>query len=161
MRIIPYIIYFLIIALFKVIFQDMLTIYGVSINITALLVMIVAIYKSEMSALWFGAVAGLVLSASTPQLFGAYFLTTATLGIVTYHCREMLNLESLYSRLLLIFLGVISYSVLILFVNSIDGFGYLLITNILPGALYTTIIGWIFFLIKEDRITFLKIKSLF
>ncbi len=161
MRILPYIIYLLIIALFKVVLQDLTTIYGVSINITALLVMIVAIYKSEIMALWFGAAAGLILSAGTPHLFGAYFLTTAALGIGTYHIRERLNLESLYSRLLLIFIGVIPYSISILMINSIDGFGYLLITNVFPGALYTTIIGWIFFLIKEGRITFLKIKSLF
>ncbi len=161
MKIFPYIIYLLIIALFKVILQDLTTIYGVSINITALLVMTVAIYKSEMISLWFGAAAGLVLSAGTPQLFGGYVFITAALGISIYHIRERLNLESLYSRLLLIFIGVIPYSVLILLINSIDGFGYLLITNILPGAIYTTAIGWIFFLIKEDRLTIFKIKSLF
>jgi len=161
MRIIPYIIYILIIALFKVILHDLTTFYGVSINIAGLLVMIVAIYKSEMISLWFGFIAGLVLAAGSPQLFGAYALITAVLGIITYHTRERLNLESLYSRLLLIFFGIIPYSALILLINSLDGFGYLFITNALPGALYTTLIGWIFFLIKEDRITFFKIKSLF
>lgn len=161
MKIIPYFIYLLLIAMFKVIFQDLTSIYGISINITALLVMTVAIYKSEMVSLWFGTIAGLVLSAGSPHLFGAYVLLTAALGITTYHTRQRLNLESLYSRLLLIFFGVILYSALILLVNSLDGFGYLFITNILPSAIYTTLIGWIFFLIKEDRITLFKIKALF
>jgi len=160
-RIIPFIIYLLIIALFKVILQDLTTFYGIGINITALLVMIVAIYKSEIISLWFGFIAGLVLSAGSPHHFGAYVITTAALGIVTYHSRERLNLDSLYSRLLLILFGVIPYSALILLINNIDGFGYLFITNILPSAIYTTLIVWIFFLIKEDRITLFKIKSLF
>ena len=49
----------------------------------------------------------------------------------------------------------------VLVMSKSDGVFYLLTAQALTGAVYTTIIAWIFFLFKEGKITFQKFKAIF
>ena len=62
-RFIPFVLYLLLIAMYEVIWRDFTALYMIAINVPALLVVIVSIYKSELTAAWFGFLAGMVLSA--------------------------------------------------------------------------------------------------
>ncbi len=160
-RVIPFILYLLLIAAHEVIVRDVTTIYSATIDLPGLLVLAVAIYKPEVVCTWFGFAAGLVMAAGRPDLFGWHALMMAAMGMATYHFRERLNLESLYSKLVLIFGGVLVHGTLVLAVNGGAGFVYLWLTNALPNAVYTAAVGLVFFLFKEKKITFQKIKAVF
>jgi len=160
-RVIPFILYLLLIAMHEVIVRDATTIYSAAIDLPGLLVLVVAIYKPEIICTWFGFAAGLVLAAGRPDLFGWHALAMAALALATYHFRERLNLESLYSKLVLIFGGVLLHGTLGLAINGGAGFLYLWLVSALPSAVYTTAVGWVFFLFIEKKITFQKVKAVF
>ena len=161
MRAIPYILYLFLIALHQVIFKDVTSIAGASVNITAFLVLAVALYKTELVAIWFGFTAGIVVVAGSPSIIGWQALALGTLGFIAYHVRERLNLDSIYARLLLVFCGVLIHNTLSLIMNGATEFLYLLWTSALTGAVYTTAMAWLFFLFKGGYITYARVKALF
>lgn len=160
-KFIPFILYLLLIAMHNVIFRDATAICTASIDLPGLLVLIVAIYKREIVATWFGFAAGLVMAAERPDLFGWHALVLAALGLAAYHVRERVNLESCYAKLLLIFGGVLIHNALWLAIYGGQGFMYLFVVSAMTGAAYTTVVGWVFFLFKDNKITWQKIKALF
>ncbi|MFH1374647.1 MAG: hypothetical protein ABII79_12705 [bacterium] len=160
-RAIPFILYLLLIALHEVITRDVTAISMSVINIAALIVLVVGIYKRELVVVWFGFAAGLVLVPERPDVLGWHALVLAAVGLATFHIRERFNLESLYSRLVLIFGGVLLHNVLVLMINGGHSLAHLCLVSALPGAVYTAAIGWLFFLFKEGKITYRKIRSLF
>ncbi|MBU8933566.1 MAG: hypothetical protein KOO62_06130 [candidate division Zixibacteria bacterium] len=161
MRLIPYLVYLLLIACHQVILKDLTDIFGVGLSLTAFLVMAVAISKSELISMWFGFVAGLVMLAGYPDLMGGSAVITAMLGLAAFHACERLNLESLYSKLLLVLAGVVLHNALILLLMNWSEFFHLLIVSALPSAIYTTVLAWIYFLVLEGRLTFRKLRSVF
>ena len=161
MKLIPYIVYLALIALHTVILNDLICVYSIGINLTAFITMAVAISKSETTSLWFGFIAGLVTLAGHPELMGTCALMTAALGFTAFHARERLNLESLYSKLLLVLTGVFLHNAALILVANRSEFFYLLFVIALPGAIYTTLLAWIYFLAREGRLTFQKIRSVF
>ncbi len=161
MRLIPYLIYLLIIALHQVLLKDITTIAGVSIQVTALMVVLVAMYKPEGVVLWFGFFAGMVMVAGYQDLLGWYALLTMGLGLIAFQVCEKLNLESIKSRVLVVLGGVLLHSLIVQLIESTDGYFMNCITEAIPGALYTTVVAWLFFLVKDGHLTFRRIKSLF
>ena len=157
----PFVLYLLLVGLHVVVLESATAVYTAQINLAALMVLAVAIYKSELVATWFGFAVGLVLAAGSPELVGWHALWLAGLGLVAYHAREKLNLDSLYAKLLLIVGGVFMHNILVLLTNGGVDFWYQLAVVALPGAVYTAGPAWLFFLIKENRITIAKIKALF
>lgn len=160
-RALPFVLYLLLIGLHLVVIESSTAIYTARINLAAMMVLAVAVYKPELVATWFGFAVGLVLAASSPELVGWQVLWLAGLGLVGFHAREKLNLDSLYARLLLIFGGVFLHNILSLITNGAVDFWYQLIAVALPGAIYTAFPAWLFFLVKERRITITKIKAIF
>jgi len=161
MRIILYILYLALVGLHAVTLREVTSVYGANINIAALMVLGVSLYKKEITAMWFGFMVGLVLSSGNPHQMGWFALMYGGLGLVSYQVRERLNLESLYAKLLLVFGGVLVVNVLTLFTSGTDGFLQRLLRVAFVGAVYTTVIGYVFFLFKEGVITYKKIKSIF
>lgn len=161
MRIIPYILYLLLVAFHEVIFRDLTAIYGVTIYLPAFLILAVALYKSELTVVWFGFAVGLVTSAGAPAVVGWFGLLGAAIGAAAFHLRERLNLESLASKLLLMSLGILTYSIVETIIVRPDGFWYILGTQVLPGTVYTTVLAWVFFLFREGRLTAKKIRAMF
>ncbi len=161
MRAIPYLLYLLLIALHQVVFKDVTGIVTASLNLTALLVLAVALYKTELVAMWFGFAAGLVMAAGAPSLVGWQAIFLGAIGLAAFHIKERLNLDSLTAKLLLVFGGVLAHNILTLILGGADGFLFLLWSAALAGAVYTTLIGLVFFLFKEGRVTYARIRELF
>ena len=161
MTILPYILYLFLLAFHQVILRDVTAIYGATIDLTGFMVLAVSMYKSEETSIWFGFFAGLVTAAGRPEVLGWYALLTAALAAAAYHAREQLNLESLKSKMALIFGGLVVYNLATTVADGLDGFFFRLGVVALPGAVYTLVVAWIFFLFKEERVTIKKIKALF
>ncbi len=51
-RLIPFALYILLIALHEVGLRDLITLYGAQISLAPLLVVLVALHKSELAAVW-------------------------------------------------------------------------------------------------------------
>jgi rod shape-determining protein MreD len=161
MRVIPYILYLLLVAMHVVIWRDITSIYGVTVSLSALLVVLVALYKDFVTAAWFGFFAGLVSAAALPHLLGWYALIMAGLAVAVSYTKEQLNLDTIRPRLLLVAGGILLYNLVSLGVSRSGGFLTLSWTSAVLGAAYTTLIAWLFFLVKEGVITVKKIKSIF
>lgn len=161
MKLIPYLMYLLLIACHATILRQFTSIYGVTISLAVLTVLLVAIYKSESTALWYGFAAGLVVAANTPSYMGLHALVMTALAVGVFQIRERLNLDSVYAKVLLVTGGVIVHNVVVLALQPGPGFWFLLISSALPGALYTSLLAWVFFLTKERRITWQSIKAIF
>jgi len=160
-KLIPFLLYLWLIALHQVILSEAIDIYGVVVNLPVLTVLLVGLYKTELEACWFGFVVGLVAFAGMSQVLGWHAFAMALVGFLTFHSRAKVNLESVVSKLLLVFAGVVIHNVFVLLLSRGDGFFYLLFTRAITGALYTTLLAWIFFLFKEGKITYQKFKAIF
>lgn len=160
-RLIPFLLYLWLIALHQVVLSDATSILGVAINLPVLVVLLVGLYKSELEACWFGFVVGLVAYAGTTHALGWHAVAMAVIGFLVFHSRARVNLESVYSKLLLVFVGVVVHNIFVLLLSRGDNLIYILVTKALTGALYTTVPAWIFFLFKEGKITYRKFKAIF
>jgi cell shape-determining protein MreD len=161
MRIVPYILYLLMIALHAVVLDDATRIYTAGINLTALIVLLVAIYKDDLAATWFGFFAGLIWAGGLPSQMGWYALMTAIVALAACFVRERLNLDSMRAKFLLVFGGLFTHNLAALVISRSDGFWHLLWSSVLLGAIYTSILGWFFFLVKEGHLTAKRVKALF
>ena len=161
MKVLPYLLYLLIIAAWVVIFQDVTYIYSAGINLPMFIVLAVALYKDELQATWFGFAAALVTFAALPDLLGWHALIMALIGYAAANLKVRLNLDSLKAKLLLITGGVLVHNVLVVLLNQTEDVLTQLWTAALPGAVYTAVIAWVFFLFKEGLITRERVKALF
>ena len=161
MRVLPYLFYLILIAIHVVILQDLTAVYAATINLPALIVLLVAVYKDDVPATWFGFFAGLTAAAGLPFGLGWHALVMAALALAVWYVRQRLNLESLGARLLLVVGGVLLHNVATLVIVRADSFVTLLWASALTGAVYTTIFAWLFFLAREGRVTYQKIRALF
>lgn len=160
-KLLPYLLYLLLVAMHEVIWRELTAFYFIALNLPAMIVVIVAIYKSETAAAWFGFFTGLVLAATRPDTLGWQSLLLAAIAVAVYRIREKLNLESVYSKLLLIVGAVLLHNMASIIINGTDRFFYMIWMYCLPSTAYTTLVAWIFFLFKEGKITSEKIKSVF
>lgn len=161
MKIIPYLLYLLLLGMHVAFGREITALYGYSINLAALVILLVSYYKSEITCAWFGFLAGLVVAAGQPGIMGWSGLIFASIGVSAYHLQTKMNLESMYAKLLMILGGVLTANLLLLFLVGTDSFFVRIITVSLPEAIYTTLFGWLFILVKEGHLTFTKIKSIF
>ncbi|MFQ5452831.1 MAG: hypothetical protein ACE5D6_01430 [Candidatus Zixiibacteriota bacterium] len=160
-RIIPYILYFWLIAMHQVILKDVTSIFGISINLAVLIIVLATFYKSELVVCWFSFLIGLIAYTADFHIIGWQVVMMVIIGFIAFHIKEKLNLDSLYAKLLLIFGGVLFHNIISLVLSNSDQFFYLFLSKAITGAIYTTIIAWFFFLFKEGKITFQKFKSIF
>ena len=160
-RYIPFVLYLLLIAMNEVIWRDFTALYMIAINVPAMLVVLVSIFKSELTAAWFGFLAGMVMSAGNPDGMGWQALLLATIGIAVFHVREKLNLESIYSKVLLMAGAVLLHNLFSILINDLNRILFLTWSYCLPSAIYTSLVAWLFFLFKEKKFTLENIKSVF
>jgi len=161
MRIVPFILYLLLIAFYQVVLYNPTAIHGITMNIAGLTVLFVALYKPELTATWFGFFAGIVLASGEPGQIGWQAASLAGLGLVAFHVREKLNLDSLLAKVLLVFIGIVIHNFLSWIIDpSLRQFA-LFLPFVLGGALYTTVISIFFFFIRDGLITRRKIQQLF
>ncbi len=160
-KFIPYFLYFWIIAMHQVFLADVTSIFGAKINLAVLIVLLVSMYKSEITSVWFGLCVGIIGYAGITELSPWHVLVMASIALAAFHIKEKMNLDSLLARVSFIFCGVLVHNIIVLVLEVNDGFLIYVVRYALPGAIYTTIIGTIFFLIKDGVFTFDKTKSIF
>lgn len=160
-RILPYMIYLWLVAMYQVFLGDVTAIFGVRLNLPVLLVLLVPLFKSEIASCWFGFLTGLVAMAGVDPVTGWNALVMAVIAFMAFHTKDKMNLESIYSKLIMVFLGGLIYNIVSLVMVRGDGVFILLGAKALAGAIYTTLAAWLFFLVKEDKITFRKFRAIF
>ena len=160
-RFVPFILYLWLVGLYQVVLGEAISIYGITVNLPVLMVMLFGLYKSEEDSCWFGFVVGLVAFAGLTAVMGWHALIMATFGYLAFHLRAKINMDSLYSKLLLIFVGVAIHNTIVLIMSKSDSIFLLMATQALTGAVYTAVAAWVYFLFKEGKITFQKFKAIF
>ena len=160
-KFVPFILYLWGIGLYQVILGEAISIYGITVNLPVLMVLLVGLFKSEVNSCWFGFAVGLVAFAGLTATMGWHALIMAAVGYLAFHIRAKINMDSLYSKLLLVFAGVAIHNIVVLVMSKSDSIFFLMATQALTGAVYTTVIAWIYFLLKEDTITFKRFKAIF
>jgi rod shape-determining protein MreD len=164
MRVIPYLLYLLLIAFYRTMLGDFVAVGSARISLAALIVLLIALRKTTVTAIWFGAAAGIVWDTPDPHFLGVQTLFLSLIGYLASVAKERLNLESINSRLLLVAAGLAAYGLL----NSViyaqptqSGYFTTLVTIILPGIVYTIVAAWVYFLVESGRISWARIKSIF
>lgn len=161
MRLLPYFFYLVLLAFYEVILRDLISINHVSINLAAFMVLIVAMYKSELVSLWFGFVCGIVLVAGHPDMMGIQSGILAAIGLGSYHVRRRLNLDSLNAKFLLILGGVLAHNLLTVILSAPSELFGSLWSPVLTGALFTELLAAGFFLVASGKVGVKKIKAIF
>ncbi len=162
MSVVPFLLYLLLVAMHVVILNDVTSIYTAQINLPALLVLLVALYKHDAAAAWFGFFVGLVASAGGPESqLGWQAALMAALAMVGCSIRQRLNLDSMKAKVIYMFGGILIHNLILLLISRAAFFQLQSAGYVLAGALYTTVFAWLFFLIKERQITVEKIKAIF
>ena len=161
MKVIPYILYLYILALHETILSDLLSIYGAAIDLAVLMVVLIALYKSELTTLWFAVCAAVIAGTVRPDMMTWQMLALVVPAMVVSRVSARVNLESLSSRLLILGGFLLIHESVISFLLSHDGPLFVIYRLILPSAVYSLLVGWIFFLIIDGRITWQKVKALF
>jgi len=149
MTLILYIIGLFILAFYQIILSELLSIYGINIDLAALFVVMVSLYKSETVAIWFAVATAIVLSA--PQLsmmpWEILFLSLIAVGVT--NLRSRLNLDTSLSKLSLLAFFLLFHGLAVSLVVSSDSFFYLIYRNVLPGVLYTLVFAWVYLVIAD------------
>jgi len=164
MRYLPYLLYLLLIAFYRTNLIGLFSIGSAEIYLTALIVLLVALNKDYLTTLWFSFAAGLIYDAPDPSHLGVHMLILIVLGLAASHAKERLNLDSITSRLLLILSGLFVYSLPYTLIYATSGtteFFRLLIRVAIPSVLYSTVLGWGYFMIQTGRLSFARLKSIF
>jgi hypothetical protein len=161
MKVIPYILYLYLLAFHETVLSDLIGVYGATVNLVVLMVVMVALYRNVSTALWFAACAAIIVGTPHPGLMTWQMLTLVTLSLVVSRISGRVNLESLSSRLLILGGFLLIHQGVISFLTSSDNPLFVIYRMILPTAVYSLVIGWIIFLMIDGRVTWRKVKALF
>jgi len=161
MKLIPYLLYLFLLTFFNTILGELISIKGVTMDITIFLVVLVALYKSEEEALWFGFFAGLIAGAPNPAVMPYEIIIVLIIAALSHLLANRINLDSLASRLIILGSAVFLHRIIVTLMVSSEEFLFVLVRFILPNAVYTMIIGMLYFMIKDGRITWQRVKALF
>lgn len=160
-RLIPYAAYLYLIAIHQELTSSLLAVHEVHVNLTALIVSLVALYKDDYEAMWFGFAAGIVFSAGTAPWIGWYALVLSLIAVVISRVKFRLNMDSVYARLLVVAGAVLAHEILLTVQLGQAEFYWKLLTVALPSTVYTSLWAWLFFKIKDGKITWARVKELF
>lgn len=158
---IAYFLYLSLLGMHQVFLKDVTSIFGVTVNMVALIILLLSFYKSDLTVIWFGLAAGIVAFTETENMLGWHTAAICIIGYIACNLKVRLNLDSIMARLLMILGGVFIHNLILLIFSGLDNFLILLLRSVIPGAVYTTVIAWIFFLFKDGKITFNKVKTIF
>jgi len=164
MRYLPYLLYLLLIAFYRTNLIGLFSIGPIEIYLTALIVLLVALNKDYLVALWFSFAAGFIYDAPDPSHLGVHMIILILLSLAASYAKERLNLDSITSRLLLVLSGLFVYSLPYILIYATSGtseFFRLLIQVAIPSALYTTALGWLYFMFQTGRLSYARLKSIF
>jgi rod shape-determining protein MreD len=164
MRIIPYILYLLLISFYQTIGIGLISIGPAHIQLTALIVLLVALRKEYLASLWFAMAAGLIYDAQDPGRLGAQMMILTLICMATSLAKERLNLESIQSRILLVLVGLVLYTIpetLLYTTSGTTEFPLVLARVGLPSIVYTAAVATAIFLFQSGLWSWRKFRALF
>ncbi|MCX6827522.1 MAG: hypothetical protein NTV06_09725 [candidate division Zixibacteria bacterium] len=151
MKIIPYILYLYLLAFFYSILSEIITIYGVTIDLTVLMIALIVFYKSEEAALWFSSAAAIIAATQRPSSMPWEIISLAGVAVIANQLKLRMNLESLVSRLIILGGFLLIHNIAITASISLDNFAFVFIRYIIPGTAYTLLVGWLIFFFSDNR----------
>ena len=151
----------MLIGFHRVILADLTSVDDIEINLTALLVAALALYKSDIEVAWAAFVLGLVSAASQPDLMGWHALGLLFISQAVSRSTKKLNLDSIWSRVGVIAAAVLVHNILLSSFEGMSGLFERIVIHALPGVIYTSFAAWLFFLIKDRKITTKKVREIF
>ncbi len=161
MRIIPYILYLYLLAFHYTILSDLISIYGATVDLAALMITIIAMYKDELTAFWFAFAAGIVAGTFRLDLMPWEILFLTGFAVLINHISRRINISAITARMIILAGFLIVHETLTILLISSESFLYLMYRYVLPSTVYSLIPGWVFFLIKDERLTWNEIKAQF
>ena len=157
----PYIFYCFLIGFHQIILKDITALYAFEINLPALIVVLIAMHKTEIPAVWFGFTAGIIVATVSPELMGWHALFLAVIAYVTSHLSERMNLESFFTRITIVVAAIFLHSAFTEILLQSEAFYDLLILSILPGTIYTSLVASVYFLLEDGKFSIEKLKESF
>ncbi len=146
-----------VLILFQSLLSDMVTIMGVKFDLAIIILVCIALTRGPTYGLIFGFLIGLLLDVLTPQTLGWGALVKCLIGFTLGNFKDNLYLESLYSKVGVIFFALILNDFLYyIFTSGVNATTFRILSNYsLPSAVYTSIVGALIFLtltrIKWER----------
>jgi len=161
MRIIPYILYLFLLAFHLTIFKQITSAYGGLIDLSVIMIALVALYRSETTTLWFAVCAAVIAGSPRLDMMPWELLMLVIPALVVNQISVRINLESITSRLIIVGGFLLVHQAFSALIISARDFFYLMYSSVLPTLIYSMIVAWIIFLFIDGRITWKKIKALF
>jgi cell shape-determining protein MreD len=125
------------------------------------MVVMVAMYKDEITSLWFAISVGIVAGTLRFELMPWEILILAGMAILISYISTRVDLGAITSRLIILGGFILIHISVITLLSSNESFVYMIYRYILPSTIYTLVPGWLFFLIIDGRITREKIRAQF
>ncbi len=160
-RLVPYILYCFLIGFHQIILRDVTAVYSFQMNLPAMIVVLIAMQKTEITSVWFGFTAGIIVAAVSPELMGWHALFLSVIAYLTFYLSEHMNLDSFYTRISILFGGILLHTAFTEIMLQPEAFLGLLFSSILPDTIYTTIVASIYYLIKNEKLSIKKLKESF
>jgi len=161
MRVVPYIVYLFLLSFFEVILVEPLSIGAAHIALAPLMISLVAIYKSQTVAIWFGAAVAFVVNTGAPDAAAVGMIVAALIALGANYFKSRLNLESLPAKIAVVGVGCLLFELArVTFLSTADVF-YVYAVDSLPSTVYTSVVAYVFFLFKDRYISYARIREVF
>jgi cell shape-determining protein MreD len=126
-----------------------------------LMVTFVSIYKGELTAFWFAFAVGIVAGTLRLDTMPWEILFLTGFAVLVNGLSTRVNISAITARMIILAGFLIVHETLVILLISDESFFYLLYRFVLPSTIYSLIPAWIFFLIKDERLTWKEIKAQF
>ncbi len=135
--------------IFQTFIADAVTIGGIKLDLSIVILVYVALRRGPVSGVIFGFLIGLLADIFTPQVLGGGALVKCLIGFGVGSFKDNLYLDSFYSKGGMIFFALILNDLLYyLFTGGLNSsLSETLIGYTLFSALYTSIVGMLIFLV--------------
>ncbi|MBN4076125.1 hypothetical protein JYT16_00245 [Gemmatimonas aurantiaca] len=160
-RLLPYVLYLFLIAFHQTLVGDLFAIWGVDISSGALAIMLVALYKPQTVAVWFGAAVALLITSGDSIAAAITMVIASSLAVGAEYFKGRLNLESMTARLSVVFVGCLVFETTAALLFSGTGLVYMWFRFTIPTVVYTTLWGALFFMVKDGVISRARFTKLF
>lgn len=160
-RVIPYALYLALIALYEALLSEPLAVAGAQISLAGLCVLLVAVYKSENTAIWFAAAAMFLSNSGDAAAAGVMMIVAALVAMAASFFKSRLNMESLLARLAIVAVGCLILELLRTAFLSTTELLWVYLRYSAPTVAYTVVVAWLFFLFKDGYISGRAVRRLF
>jgi len=153
-RVLTFMIFYLVIVIYQTLLSELLRLGPARLDLGLLLLIYVTLNLGSRPGIVFGFGLGLLLDVADPIWLGLGSLIMGTLGYGVGYFKESLFVESIYSKMLLVFLTVISHDILrYLFMHKFElsAIGSVLLGTTIFSALYTTAVAAIVMLMTKPK----------